>query len=561
MVKILALSILATLLACNGGSSSNGSSSGVIRSGAPLIGKILPKLTLGDRHSCAVTDVEQALCWGKGTDGQIGNYLTSSQNAPDYVVDGDSSTVHMEGIVQVAAGSEHTCTLNIEGKVFCWGRKSVGQLGDGVTSNTVINYPATVKTDITSDPPIDLTNIVQIASHSSHTCALSRHGAVFCWGKGTHGQLGNNANISSNLPVKVVAQGGATDSLAGIIQIATGLEHSCALNLEGEVFCWGSGASGQRGDNTTTSIINYPVKVVIDSAGTPINNITQVVAGSSHTCALNNSGNVFCWGAWDDGALGIGLGVAVGDSILPVSVVESLGSQSLLSNVTQISAGYRHNCALKTDSTLVCWGLGVNGQLGNNAKVIRHAPVTVVSGDGETSPLTNIIYVAAGGSHTCALNDIGNIYCWGEGSDGALADNNGSTHDVDYPAFAQGVGGGGVLNVGTFKKSYYQTSAGLEIEKARISTLGIYPHQVTPFDSENFHYNFYSDSSCENEIGSSNSNSAFDLPSGVERIYFKKGSSRCSVSYSTYGFDRIRPSHPISLIPAVTVEYSQYIPL
>ena len=65
---------------------------------------------------------------------------------------------------------------------------------------------------------------------------------------------------------------------------------------------------------------------------------------------------------------------------------------------------------------------------------------------------------------------------------------------------------------------------------------------------------------CENEIGSSNSNSAFDLSSEVERIYFKKGNLGCSVSYASYGFDRIPPSNPISHIPAISVESHQTIP-
>ena len=563
----MVLSLLTTLLACEGGGSKSskdaGSSGGGSGNGGGgggsnggggsgyvsyLGGKILPKLALGDRHSCAVTDDEQALCWGKGTEGQLGNSLSSSQGTPVYVVDGDSSAAHIEGIVQISAGSNHACALNIEGKVFCWGRQSDGQLGNGATSTAHINYPATV----------DLSNIVQIASLDRHTCALGSDGEVFCWGRGVLGQLGNNADGSQNLPVKVVAQDSTTDPLTGIIQIAIGSNHTCALNFAGEVFCWGQGTYGQRGDNRTTNI-NYPVKVVSDSVGTPLSNIAQVVTGSSHTCALNNDGNVFCWGYGANGRLGHG---EDGNSSLPVSVVESDGSQSLLSNVTQISAGYRHTCTLKTDSTLVCWGLGDNGQIGNNAKSSHDAPVIVVSGNGETSPLTNIIHVAAGGSHTCALSDIGNIYCWGNGSDGALADNDASiTHDVNYPALTKAVGAGGILSVGTFKKSYYKTSDGLEIEKARISTLGTYPHQVTPFDADNSQYNFYSDSKCENKFGNSNSNSAIDLPRDVERIYFKKGKSGCSVSYFTYGFDRIPPSSiPISLIPTITVEPDQSIP-
>ena len=158
-----------------------------------------------------------------------------------------------------------------------------------------------------------------------------------------------------------------------------------------------------------------------------------------------------------------------------------------------------------------------------------------------------------------SMSIAGNIYCWGNGSDGALADNSSAAHNADDPAFAKAVGGEGILSVGTFKKSYYRTSAGLEIEKAQISTLGTYPHQVTPFDSDNSQYTFYSDSKCESKIGSSNSNSAFDLPSDVERIYFQKGNLGCSVSYATYGFDRIPPSSPVSLIPSVVVESDQPI--
>ena len=103
MIKILALSILATLLACEGGSGSSskgagssgggGGSGGGSRQVTPLVGKILPKLALGDRHSCAVTDDGQALCWGNGTNGQLGNSQSSNKSTPVYVVDGEDSTI------------------------------------------------------------------------------------------------------------------------------------------------------------------------------------------------------------------------------------------------------------------------------------------------------------------------------------------------------------------------------------------------------------------------------------------------------------------------------------
>ena len=317
MVKIIILSILTTLLGCEGGSGSSskgagssgggGGNGGGSRQVTPLVGKILPKLASGNRHSCAITDDGQALCWGTGGDGQLGNSQNNNQGTPVYVVDGNSSTTPIEGIVQISGGYEYTCALNIQGKVFCWGSKANGRLGDGVTNFAGYrDYPVAVKTDITSDPSGDLSNIVQIASWGGHTCALSSDGEVFCWGKGIDGQLGNDTDSSQNLPVKVVAETGSTDPLTGIIQIANGGKHTCALNLDGEVSCWGSGLYGQRGDNGTHLPIAYPVKVIIDSVGTPLSNIAQVVAGSSYTCALNDDSNVFCWGYGAGGRLGHG---------------------------------------------------------------------------------------------------------------------------------------------------------------------------------------------------------------------------------------------------------------
>ena len=408
-------------------------------------------------HVCAVTYWGGVVCWGQGTAGELGNNDVVDNAHPVAVVQENGGTGLLGDIVQVSSGWSHTCALNTHGEVRCWGSGANGQLGNNGTDNK--NHPVVVvAAEGRGDP---LKDIVRISSGKEHTCALTVYGRVLCWGRGTEGQLGSNRTDNEHTPVAVVEGDGSSRELKNIIQINSGYEHTCALTKEGKVLCWGNGASGRLGDDDTSDANKaYPVNVVETEGSTgPLNNIIEISPAHEHTCALTSSGAVLCWGSGANGRLG---NDSTDNKYVPVEVVEGDGGSWPLrlgvyrrswacyrdgvcqedslpesyqndggSVLGQLAIGRYHTCAVTSMGEVRCWGKGTEGQLGNDDSADKDHPVTVVDGDGSTTPLGNVIQVSLGWSHTCALTSQGGVVCWGEGSKGRLGDN-GNT-DKDHP--------------------------------------------------------------------------------------------------------------------------------
>ncbi len=277
----------------------------------------------------------------------------------------------------------------------------------------------------------------QIATGDVYACALLEDRTVRCWGSNLNRTLGDGTTTDQSNPVQVLASGSTqgTNVLGGVTQIATGNFHACALLADGTVRCWGNNQNGRLGDGTTTGSVN-PVQV-LESGSTPLGGVTQIAAGGSHTCALLDDETVRCWGNNGSGQLGNGTDTGSNPNPNPVQVLASgrAGSNPVvLGGVTQIAAGNLHACALLKDRTVRCWGNNQNGQLGDGTTDIRNNPVKVlVSGTASSNPvvLAGVTQIAAGGSHTCALLDVGTVRCWGSNVSGALGD--GTTADRTRP--------------------------------------------------------------------------------------------------------------------------------
>jgi len=348
---------------------------------------IVSAISGGSAHTCALTSTGGVECWGWNQVGQLGDGTTSDRSIPVVVV-GLAS-----GVAEVGAGYYHTCAVTTTGGVECWGSNQWGQLGDGTTVDRT-----------TPGPVAGLgSGVVAVAGGFGHTCVLTSAGGVKCWGYNFAGQLGDGTRKNRTAPVDVV---GLT---SGVVAIAAGNSHNCALTSGGAVECWGYNGRGELGNGTTTNSPR-PVPVSGLSSG-----VVAITAGQNHVCALTEGGAAECWGNNEWGGLGDGSGV---DQWTPVDVV-GLGS-----GVATISAGAAHTCAVTEKGAAMCWGFNREGEVGDGTTTNRYTPVAV-SGLG-----SGVTGISAGFYHVCALT-AGGVKCWGGNDSGQLG--NGTTTQSTVP--------------------------------------------------------------------------------------------------------------------------------
>lgn len=331
----------------------------------------------------------------------------------------------------IASGDYHSIALKSDGTVLAWGYGVYGQLGNDSTADSSI--PVRV---VDASATGMLTGVSRIAGGGFHSLALKRDGTVWAWGYGANGQLGNNSSANFPFPVQVVGAGGS-GVLTGVTAIAGGDLHSLALKADGTVWAWGSGVNGQLGNNSS---VNSSVPVQVKGAG-GIGVLTGVVAiagGGFHSLALKSDGTVWAWGYDEDGELGNN-SIASSSSV-PVQVVRSDGT-GMLTGVVAIAGGGYHSLALRS-RTVLAWGWGFFGQLGNNGTAAVSAPVQVV-GAGGTGRLTSVAAIAGGTYHSLALKGDGTVWAWGRNFSGQLGNNDNIGASV--PVQVVGAGGTGSL--------------------------------------------------------------------------------------------------------------------
>jgi len=280
-------------------------------------------------------------CLGRNNIGQLGDGTFTDRSTPT-AVSGLSS-----GVATIAAGEGYTCAVLSTGSVQCWGDNRLGQLGDG--TNTHRNTPTAVNGF--SD------GVASIAAGCFHTCALLTSGGVECWGYNSNGQLGDGTATDHNTPTAV------SGLSSGVIALALGDSHSCALLSTGGVVCWGYNSNGQLGDGTATDH-NTPTAVSGVSNG-----VIALAAGGSRSCALLSTGGVVCWGYNGDGQLGDGTDT---QRNTPTAV------SGISSGVIALAAGRCHTCALYTAGGIQCWGCNNAGQLGDGTTTVRTTPTAVL---------------------------------------------------------------------------------------------------------------------------------------------------------------------------------------
>ncbi|MFJ9827650.1 hypothetical protein ACIRSU_25300 [Streptomyces sp. NPDC101160] len=261
-------------------------------------------IAAGDNHTLALTRDGHIWAWGRNNAGQLGDGSTTDRPSPVQVACLPNPENECFGsfadVIHIAAGGEHSLAVDAWGRLGAWGNNTDGQLGDGTTSSS----PTPVYVQVGGD-------VVALAAGSAHSVAVFRNaGQVYSWGRNADGQVGDGTTGDRLLPGPVCAVGtgaGCTSFLTGATGADAGGAHTVAVLSNGGVRAWGDNAFGQLGDGTTTDRTT-PVKVCGSGTGagcaTVLGGVTSVSAGASFSLSRQSDGTARGWGSNASGQLG-----------------------------------------------------------------------------------------------------------------------------------------------------------------------------------------------------------------------------------------------------------------
>ncbi len=436
----------------------DGAGDGTSCPGPALTG--VAQLSVDHNTVCARFADETAVCWGDGSDGQLGNGgFPSFQNNPTPVCASgasDETTPCLDEaapsglgeIKEIAVERFRTCVIvGASGEVQCFGD---GQLNNPTLGRTYSALPVPTCTDVVDGVCEPLTGQTRIALGYFTACTQDSTGLVRCFGEEA---LSNEVLEFYAIPVKVCQEGNLFDGcvpVSGVVDLALGSASTCMLLDTGQVRCMGWNyraalGNGMSTDSFSDSEILPPQGlceagvfdgeggcelssirigdemagfVQIDGYGVIQDRSSPVPFGAEgeRFCAVHESGRVYCWGRNLSLGIGLGTGSSFEDLANPQPVLcsavgpgcSSVGA--IMDGMVNVAVGRRHACAIHETGVVRCWGDNQYGQLGKG---------DVADTDGGSVeailpvPATQL---ALGYDHSCAVGLDSRVYCWGYSS-------------------------------------------------------------------------------------------------------------------------------------------------
>lgn len=331
----------------------------------------LNPVSVGEGHSCFINISGSLECMGD-------NIL------PGPVVGIPTIVPELSEVVEFNSRKSIHCAVVIQGLVKCWGQRFATGRANLANDYTYEKFPV-----------LGITDAISVATGNATACALLRTGSVNCWGlydASSYGTLGDGLGLDSTIPVRVFG-------ITNAEKLVMGTHYGCVLLRDATVKCWGEAT-------VPDLYLSFFPELV---AG--LQDIVDLSAGEFHVCAINGSGNLYCWGLLNNsGEQGSGntKSTAPGYKIINVAGV---------GDAAQVVAGLDYTCYLKVDQTVRCFGNNQYGQLGNGTTTSSLYPVDVYG-------LQNIVRISGGAQNVCAFSQDQKIYCWGKNNKRQIENSN-----------------------------------------------------------------------------------------------------------------------------------------
>jgi alpha-tubulin suppressor-like RCC1 family protein len=398
-------------LPCDGGCASNQACFEGVCGGAEIL-----SVHAGFNGACVLRKSGGVWCWGNDDLGFLGSSTDDVACGVSTCRPSPEPVAGLPPLVELTVGAGHLCGIDKAGAVWCWGANVQGRLGhDPVVDPACAGGQ---KCSRTPTKVAGLTDVLHVSAGATQTCAVTKGGAVYCWGSNAYCQSGGVPSPDDFTPRAVAGTAPGIKSIfAGTF---TGDVHqlSCAIDSTDVPSCWGDNTNLELGHSGGATSFDggvcgtTPTPVIGQSGGgATLTGIRSVSFGESSACGLTNAGAVYCWGVNAFAAFGII------DNVTPPTATPK--KVPITTQLTSVSGQYTHRCGVAGDAAVWCWGTNNFGELGRGTG-------GGLPGDPGSACSTNQVCglplavpslaakaVAAGAGFTVALLTDGTVVAWG----------------------------------------------------------------------------------------------------------------------------------------------------
>lgn len=369
-----------------------------------LLAKILYKLPEADINElCVVSKVIHGVCkkfnlksrfyteslytFGEGTGGMLGDgqrnthYVTTPQKINDFYKIG-----------MVSCGRYHTAIVTTDGDLYTFGVQSLSSF------------------------KLPNVKIVMVSCGDYHTGIVTKDGDLYTFGYGTHGKLGNGRVDFDKVefPQKI-------NGLLKIVMVSCGRNHTAFITTDGDLYTFGEGEYGRLGDGETEEhSIGKPQKI----NGIP--KIATVSCGFLHTAIITTDGDLYTFGYGQHGRLG--------DGEIYNHVVATPQKINKIPRIAMVSCGFYHTGIVTIDGDLYMFGEGRDGKLGNGRTITHY-----IDTPQKINGLPKVAMVSCGQNHTAIVTTDGDLYTFGDGTNGRLGNGRIDKHFIGAPQKISGI--------------------------------------------------------------------------------------------------------------------------